>query len=357
MRPTKGLVLSGGAGTRLRPLTYTQAKQLVPIANKPVLFYGIEALAAADIADIGIIVAPETAADIARTAGDGSNFGVKLTYITQEAPRGLADAVLSARDFLDRHPFVVYLGDNILRSGINEPVYEFRLRQPDSLILLTPVEHPEEYGVAELESGNVVRLSEKPTVPNTNLALVGIYMFGPAIFDAACAISPSKRGELEITDAIQRLIDTGYSVEARIVDGWWKDTGRVEDILDANRLVLDDVATALEGEIIESDLRGRIAVARGAKIERSVVRGPTVIGQDSLVVDSYVGPFTSIGESVQILGSEVEHSILLAGSSVHHLSGRLDGSLIGRDASITNGARRPDAYRFVIGDQSSVVIP
>ena len=249
MQDLKGLILSGGKGTRLRPITHTSAKQLVPVANKPVLFYGIEAMAQAGIADVGIIIAPETGGEIRTAAGDGSRFGVRITYIVQDEPLGLAHAVLTAESFLGDSPFVMYLGDNLLQGGIEDLVSSFQADGPDALILLTPVPDPENYGVAELNDGQVVRLVEKPSQPKTDLALVGVYMFGPCVHDAAKAIEPSGRGELEITDAIQHLVDQGRRVEPHIVRGWWKDTGRLEDMLAANRLVLDTIQARLDGKL------------------------------------------------------------------------------------------------------------
>src|SRR5215203_5472432 len=241
MEDLKGLILSGGKGTRLRPITHTSAKQLVPVANKPVLFYGLEAMAEAGIEDVGIIIAPETGAEIQAAAGDGSQFGIAIEYIEQDEPLGLAHALLTAEPFLGQSPFVMYLGDNLLRDGIVDLVATFRTEQPDALILLTPVPDPQHYGVAELNDGRVARLVEKPQQPETDLALVGVYMFTPAIFDAARSIEPSWRQELEITDAIQALVDGGLRVDPHIVHGWWKDTGRVQDMLEANRLILDDL--------------------------------------------------------------------------------------------------------------------
>ena len=357
MRDLKGLILSGGKGTRLRPITHTSAKQLVPVANKPVLFYGIEAMAHAGIEEVGIIIAPETGAEIRETAGDGSRFGVKLTYILQDQPLGLAHAVLTAEPFLNDSPFVMYLGDNLLQGGIDDLVAAFREHEPDALILLTPVPDPEQYGVAELNNGAVVRLVEKPSEPKTDLALVGVYMFTPVVHDAARAIEPSGRGELEITDAIQNLVDAGHRVEPHIVKGWWKDTGRLEDMLAANRLVLDTIDARIEGELIDSQVDGRVVVEPGAKLERSTVRGPTIIGAGAQLVDCYVGPYTAVGEHCEIRNAEVEHSILLTGSAVRDLAGRMESSLLGRNVRIGREHLQPRAYRFLVGDNSQVGIP
>ena len=356
MEPVKGLILSGGKGTRLRPITHTSAKQLVPVANKPVLFYGLEALAAAGIEEVGIIVAPETAAEIREVAGDGSAQGVSITYIEQDAPLGLAHAVLTAEPYLGDSPFVMYLGDNLLREGITELVEAFRAEAPDALILLTKVPDPENYGVAELEDGRVARLVEKPPEPRTDLALVGVYMFTASIFEAARAIRPSPRGELEITDAIQHLVDTGARVDPHLVSGWWKDTGQVQDMLDANALILDDLHTRVDGELVESRVEGRVVIERGARVERSYVRGPAVIGAGSTIEDAYVGPFTAIGEDVVIARAEIENSIVLPGSSIADLEGRIEASLIGRGVRVGRATGPPRAYRFVMGDSSEVTI-
>jgi glucose-1-phosphate thymidylyltransferase len=352
----KGLILSGGKGTRLRPITYTSAKQLVPVANKPVLFYGIEAMAKAGIEEIGIIIAPETGAEIRAAVGDGSRFGVRVSYIEQDAPLGLAHAVLTAEPFLGDSPFVMYLGDNLLQGGIADLVSAFRAHSPDALILLTPVPDPEQYGVAELSDGAVVRLVEKPSEPKTDLALVGVYMFTPCVHDAARAIEPSGRGELEITDAIQHLVDGGRRVEPHIVKGWWKDTGRLEDMLAANRLVLDTIETRIEGSLEDSQVDGRVVVEAGARLERCSVRGPAIIGASAHLVDCYIGPYTAIGEGCEIHNAEVEHSILLAGSAVKHLDGRMESSLLGRNVRIGRARRQPRAYRFLVGDNSEIGI-
>jgi glucose-1-phosphate thymidylyltransferase len=356
MQALKGLILSGGKGTRLRPITHTSAKQLVPVANKPVLFYGIEAMAQAGITDVGIIIAPETGGEIKAAAGDGSRFGVELTYIEQDEPLGLAHAVLTAELFLGDSPFVMYLGDNLLQGGIEELVRAFREHSPDALILLTPVPDPENYGVAELSDGSVIRLVEKPAQPSTDLALVGVYMFTPAVHAAARAIEPSGRGELEITDAIQHLVDSGLRVEPHVVRGWWKDTGRLEDMLAANRLVLDTIEGRIDGDLVASQIDGRVIVETGARLERCTVRGPAVIGSGARLTDCYVGPYTAIGENCSIENAEVEHSILLAGSAVHDLAGRMESSLLGRNVRIGRDQRQPRAYRFLVGDNSEVGI-
>ena len=353
----KGLILSGGTGTRLRPITHTSAKQLVPVANKPVLFYGLEAMAAAGIDDVGVIIAPETGDEIRQAVGDGTRFGMRIHYIEQEAPLGLAHAVLTAEPFLGDAPFVMYLGDNLLQGGIVDLVNAFRDSRPDALILLTPVPDPENYGVAELHDGAVRRLVEKPREPTTDLALVGVYMFTPAIHDAARAISPSARGELEITDAIQHLVDTGMRVEPHIVRGWWKDTGRLDDMLEANRLVLDTIVGRVDGELVDARVDGRVVVEAGAVLERSTVRGPAIIGANALVEDAYIGPYTAVGERCVIRNAEVEHSILLAGSSVSDLGGRMESSLLGRDAAIGRSEGQPRAYRFMVGDNSEIWMP
>ncbi len=358
----KGLILSGGKGTRLRPITHTSAKQLVPVANKPVLFYGIEAMAAAGIDEVGIVIAPETGAEVEQAAGDGSRFGVRISYILQAEPLGLAQAVLTAEPFLGSEEFVMYLGDNLLQGGISDLVEAFRTGAPDALILLTPVPDPENYGVAELapapdgEVGRVVRLIEKPPEPATDLALVGVYMFTAAIHEAARAIEPSARGELEITDAIQHLVDGGLRVEPHVVRGWWKDTGHLRDMLEANRLVLDGLTERIEGELIDSHVEGRVVIEAGARLERTNVRGPAVIGAGARLSDCYIGPYTAIGEECVVSGSEIEYSILLAGSSVSELDGRMESSLLGRNVTVRRGDGQPRAYRFMVGDNSDISI-
>jgi glucose-1-phosphate thymidylyltransferase len=356
MKPLKGLILSGGKGTRLRPITHTSAKQLVPVANKPVLFYGIESLVAAGVREIGIIIAPETGGEIRAAAGDGSRFGASITYVEQDAPSGLAHAVLTAESFLGDSPFVMYLGDNLLRDGITELVEKFRAEEPDAMILLTSVPDPENYGVAELDGDKVARLVEKPKDPQSDLALVGVYMFTPAIFEAARAIEPSWRNELEITDAIQWLIERDLRVDPHIVRGWWKDTGQVQDMLDANRLILDDLGERVEGELLDSRVEGRVVIEPGVVLERATVRGPAIIGAGTRIVDAYIGPYTAIGEGVTIERAEIEYSIVLSGSSVRDLDGRVEASLIGHNVAIGRSPALPKAYRFVVGDNAEIAI-
>jgi glucose-1-phosphate thymidylyltransferase len=352
----KGLILSGGAGTRLRPITHTSAKQLVPVANKPVLFYGIEALVDAGVTEIGIIIAPETGDEIREAAGDGSAFGAKITYIVQDKPAGLAHAVLTAEEFIGGSPFVMYLGDNLLADGLRGLVSTFREEKPDALILLTPVDDPQSYGVAELDGeGGIVRLIEKPKDPPSNLALVGVYLFAPPIFDAARALEPSWRGELEITEAIQSLIEQGRAVRSEVVSGWWKDTGQLADMLEANRLVLEEIETAIEGEVdASSRVEGRVVIEPGATLKGSVVRGPAVIGAGAQIEDAYIGPYTSIGDDVCVRRSEVEHSIILAGSVVEDLGTRLEASLLGREVKLTRSDGMPKTLRMLVGDKSEI---
>ena len=356
----KGLILSGGAGTRLRPITHTSAKQLVPVANKPILFYGIEDMVAAGIKRIGIVVG-ETADEIMAAAGDGSRWGAEITYIPQDAPRGLAHCVLIARDYLGDDDFVVYLGDNMLQQNLDGLVTAFeaeRAAAPDELaaqLLLAHVEDPRQSGVAVLgPDGEVVQLIEKPQDPPSDLAIAGVYLFGPRIHDAVRAIEPSARGELEITDAIQWLVDQGLRVRHEILQGWWIDTGKKDPLLESNRLVLDTITPRCDGSVDdESRIEGRVVVEAGAEIVRSTVRGPAIIGARTRVVDSYIGPYTSIASDCEIIDSELEHSVLLDRSRVIS-AGRLNDSLIGRDAEVVRSEVAPRATRVMLGDHSRV---
>ena len=350
----KGLILSGGAGTRLRPITHTSAKQLVPVANKPILYYGLESLRDAGITDIGIIVG-DTEEEIREAVGDGSAWGVKVTYIRQDAPLGLAHAVLTAADFLADTPFVMYLGDNLIKEGIAAFVDEFRNKDVDALILLAHVAEPQRFGVARLDGNCIVELVEKPKDPPSDLALVGAYMFRPSILPACGAIKPSWRDELEITDAIQYLIEHDRRVEAHIIEGWWKDTGHLEDLLEANRMVLECIETRCDGSIdAESRIDGRVIVEEGAEVVRSTLRGPAVIGKDTRIADSYIGPFTSIYYGVTVEGSEIEHSIVMENSSIVNIPGRIEDSLIGKNVEIARSPARPKTFRFVLGDNSRI---
>lgn len=352
----KALVLSGGAGTRLRPITHTSAKQLVPVANKAVLFYGLESIAAAGITDVGVIVG-DTAAEIREAVGDGSRFGLEITYIPQERPLGLAHAVLIARDYLGDDDFVMYLGDNFIVGGITDLVDEFRRNRPDAQILLTRVPDPRAFGVAELDAaGQVVGLEEKPRHPKSDLALVGVYLFTPVIHEAVRAIEPSWRGELEITHALQHLIDIRADVRSTIIKGYWKDTGNVDDMLEVNRTVLEGMEPRIDGEVDgDSETVGRVVVEAGARIVNSRIVGPVVVGAGTVVSDSYVGPFTSIAENCRITDSEVEFSIVLRDSSIDGV-GRIESSLIGRHVEVTPAPSVPSAHRLVLGDHSKVQI-
>jgi glucose-1-phosphate thymidylyltransferase len=348
----KALVLAGGAGTRLRPITHTSAKQLVPLANKPILFYALESIAAAGVCEVGMVVG-DTAADIEAAVGDGSRFGLSVTYLRQEAPLGLAHAVLIARDYLGDEPFVMYLGDNLLVGGITGFVDDFLRERPAAQVLLTKVEHPENFGVAELGAdGHLVRLVEKPKEPKSDLALIGVYLFDASVHAAVAAISPSWRGELEITDAIQHLLDTGHVVRPYVLEGPWIDTGKLQDLLEANRIVLDSIEHHVAGSVdAESRLVGRVMVDEGAEIVRSVVRGPVALGVGCRIVDSYIGPYSSIGPNCVVIDSEIEHSVILEGSRVEGVR-RIEDSLIGRDALVCHSDSQPRAYRFMLSDHS-----
>lgn len=350
----KGLILSGGHGTRLRPITFSQQKQLIPVANKPILFYAIEDVIEAGIKDIGIIVGPNKEQVIETV--NNAEFDAEISFIVQDAPRGLAHTVLIAEDFIGAESFVMYLGDNILKEGIIKHAENFREKKFDASIMLTEVDNPEEFGVAELrEDGSVKRLIEKPKKPPSNLALVGIYFFNNPIYKAVKSIKTSWRNELEITDAIQWLIDNGYEVGWTNVAGWWKDTGKPEDILEANRLILDDLTHEIRGEV-EGEIRGRVSIDKGTKVsENSVIKGPVLIGRDCLIRDGYIGPYTSIGNNCEIKNSEVEDSVLMDGAKLIN-AGNIVDSMIGRDAVIARNKNLPKGNKFVIGDNSWVRI-
>jgi glucose-1-phosphate thymidylyltransferase len=352
----KALVLAGGSGSRLRPITYTSAKQLLPVANKPVLFYGLEAVGDAGLTDVGIVVG-DTAEEIKAAVGDGAAFGLDVTYIHQSAPLGLAHAVLTARDFLGDEDFVMYLGDNFIVGGITGLVSEFRALRPDAQILLTRVSDPRAFGVAELdEGGRVIGLQEKPSRPKSDLALAGVYMFTGAVHDGIEQLKPSRRGELEITEAIQWLIDAERDVRSTVISGYWKDTGNVTDMLEVNRMVLEGLAPGQHGEVdAASELIGRVLVAAGGKVTRSRVVGPVTIGAGAVISDSYVGPFTSVAPGCAIADSEIEYSIVLSGASIQGV-GRIEASLIGHDVQVRPAPPTPRAHRLVLGDHSKIQI-
>jgi glucose-1-phosphate thymidylyltransferase len=347
----KALILSGGSGTRLRPLTYSQQKQLIPVANKPVLFYAIEDVIEAGAQEIGIILGPnkDQVIDVVKSR----DWDARIEFIYQGVPKGLAHTILVAEKFLD-DDFVMYLGDNILKDGIIRHEERFKKLKSDASVLLTKVEEPQRFGVADLnQDGSIRRLVEKPKVPPSNYALVGVYFFKPVIIDACKAIKPSWRDELEITDAIQWLIEKGYKVDASFVEGWWKDTGKPEDIFEANRLILDDIQTRNDGQIVDSRVMGRVIIETNTKIERSVIKGPCIIGNDSVISDSYIGPYTSVGYGCRICGTEIEDSILMDESRIVN-AGKIVESLIGRNVRIQEGVALPKGSRLIVGDNSEI---
>ena len=348
----KALVLAGGSGTRLRPITHTSAKQLVPVGNKPVIDFGLEAIAAAGIKEVGIIVG-HTGPEIEAYVGDGSRYGISVTYVPQPEPLGLAHAVLTAEDFLGRDDFVMYLGDNLIAGGITEFVEQFEANSPDAQILLARVRDPERFGVAELgPDGHVAKLVEKPKEPKSDLALVGVYLFSGSIMDACHAIDPSPRGELEITDALQWLIDDGQTVAERTITGWWKDTGKLHDMLEANRIVLDTYEPRILGSVdAESEIQGRVVVEEGARLVNSTVRGPAIIGRNTVLTNTFVGPYTSIYHDCEIADSEIEHSIILEETTIRDVH-RMEDSLIGKKVEVGRSARKPSALRLMLGDHS-----
>lgn len=351
----KGLILSGGKGTRLRPLTFTRAKQLMPIANKPVLFRVIESIRNAGIDEIGIVIG-DTGEEIRQAVGSGDHWDAQITYIPQDAPRGLAHAVKISRDFLGDDRFVMFLGDNVLEGGISPLISQFASSDWNSQIVLTEVDEPQYFGVAELnEEHRIVRLVEKPRVPPSKLALVGIYMFDHHIFEAVNNIQPSWRGELEITDAIQWLVDHGHNVFPYIHRGWWIDTGKSADMLEANDRVLAELTPQVDGYVDrDSKIDHLVTVEAGAEIINSVVRGPTIIGKQCRIVNSYVGPFTSIDHHTLIEDSEIEHSIVLDHSRLCNIPNRVEDSIIGREVDITYSPIKPKAYKLTLGDNSKV---
>ncbi|MFP4122664.1 MAG: glucose-1-phosphate thymidylyltransferase [Coleofasciculus sp.] len=353
----KALILSGGKGTRLRPLTYTGAKQLVPVANKPILWYGIEAIVAAGITDIGIIISPETGEEVKTKTGTGDRFGAKITYILQEQPAGLAHAVKIAQPFIGDAPFLMYLGDNLVQSDLSLFIERFQQRNLDALTLLCSVPNPTAFGVAKVdEEGRVLQLVEKPKVPPSNLALVGIYLFSNTVHQAIANIQPSARGELEITDAIQYLIDQPKKVESFQLQGWWLDTGKKDDLLEANRVILDTLLeTAVQGEVDEnSQVIGRVKIGQGSQVVNCTIRGPVTIGSNCHLENCFIGPYSSVADQVTLVDTDLEHSVILQGAKVIGVQQRIVDSVIGQRAKLSVAPRRPKALRFMIGDDSQI---
>jgi glucose-1-phosphate thymidylyltransferase len=353
----KALILSGGKGTRLRPITYTGAKQLVPVANQPILWYGIQGIVAAGITDIGIIISPETGEEVKATTGDGERFGAKITYIVQEKPAGLAHAVKVAQPFLGNDPFIMYLGDNIIQNDLTPFLTQFKENSLDGLILLRTVSNPSAFGVAQVDAqGRVLKLVEKPKDPPSNLALVGIYFFSTAIHEAISSIQPSPRGELEITDAIQVLINQKQPVQACKIEGWWLDTGKKDDLLEANRIILD---TRLESEVkgtidSESQVIGRVSIGAGTKVINSTIRGPVAIGENCHIENTFIGPYSSIASGTTLREVDIEHSVILGEATLENIQQRIVDSVVGRRARLNVAPRRPTALRFMIGDDCQI---
>jgi glucose-1-phosphate thymidylyltransferase len=357
----KALILAGGAGTRLRPITHTRAKQLVPVANTPILHYGIHSMVAAGITELGVIVG-DTRDEVMAGLGDGSQFGATITYIAQDEPLGLAHCVLIAREFLGDDDFVMYLGDNLLEQDLSAFVDAFTAARrgdepPSAQILLKKVPDPHRFGIASLdEAGNVVHLVEKPADPPSDLALVGVYLFDPIIHEAVASIDPSERGELEITDAIQWLIDHGHRVRMEILTGWWIDTGKLTPLLEANRLILERIDTRIDGTVDEASfIDGRVIIESGAEIVNSTIRGPVAIGAGTKVIDSFIGPFSAIGAGCEVRHSEIEHSVVMENSQILDIP-RLEDSLIGSDAVVSRSKRKPRAVRLMVGDHCQIDI-
>ncbi|MDK2893208.1 MAG: glucose-phosphate thymidylyltransferase [Thermotoga sp.] len=351
----KAIVLCAGKGTRLRPLTFTTAKHLIPIANKPILFYSLENIARAGIEEVGIVVSPHNAEEFKNIVGTGENFGLKISYIIQEEPKGLAHAVWVSREFLGDEDFMMYLGDNLILEDLGKFVKDFENSDCAASILLSPVKDPTRFGVAVMEGDRVIKVVEKPKTPPSNLAIVGLYLFKSKIFEGIKNIKPSWRGELEITDAIEYLIEKGEKVRGYIVYGWWKDTGKPEDLLEANRKILMETTEELLGEMDDkSSIQGPVRIGKASKIVNSVIRGPVVIGENCFIKNSYVGPYSSIGNSVILEDCEVENSIVMDECSITGVEKRIDSSILGKGVSVKGSQKRPASLNLILGDMSRV---
>ncbi len=349
----KGLILSGGKGTRLRPITHYLSKQLIPVANKPVLFYSLEAMQEAGVKDVGIVIG-DTWREIKEIVQDGKKWDLKVTYIHQEAPLGLAHAVMISEDFIGKEPFVMYLGDNILKEGIKRFVREFEEKLPDAQIFVSEVSNPQDFGVVIIKEGKIVKLVEKPKKPKSNLALVGVYIFNHHIFEAVKNLKPSWRGEYEITDAINWLLNNKYRVNYLKVKGWWKDTGKPEDLIEANRIILEDLTREIKGKVKNSKITGKVNIGENTTIENSHLRGPVIIGKNCIIKDSYIGPFTSINDGCEIIKAEIEDSIIMEGSKIIEIEGRIEESIIGKEVIVKKNDLKRKVIKFVIGDHSII---
>lgn len=350
----KALIASGGRGTRLRPITHTRNKHLIPIANKPILHYAIEAVASAGIRDVVIVVNADSD-EVQRVIGSGEAWGVRITYVPQAQPGGLAQVVALAEPAIGREKFIFYLGDNMVVGGVKRFVDEFEASRCNCFLTLSRVPDPERFGVPEIRDGRIVGVEEKPKHPKSDYAVAGIYLYDHHIFEAVRAIAPSARGELEISDAHQYLIDQGLAVGFTEITGWWKDTGKPNDLLEANRLILDNITPAIHGSVDDrSHVAGKVVVGRGAKIINSVVRGPAIIGAECVIEDSYIGPFSSVGDKTRVRKSEIEYSIVLRDCLIQDVGIRLEGCIIGNDVEIVRAAGKPLVHRFLIGDQSRI---
>ncbi len=349
----KGLILSGGKGTRLRPITHYLSKQLIPVANKPVLFYSLEAMQEAGIKDVGIVIG-DTWREIKEIVQDGKKWNLNVTYIHQEAPLGLAHAVMISEDFIGKEPFVMYLGDNILKEGIKRFVKEFEEKLPDAQIFVSEVSNPQDFGVVIIKEGKIVKLVEKPKKPKSNLALVGVYIFNHHIFEAVKNLKPSWRGEYEITDAINWLLNNKYKVNYLKVKGWWKDTGKPEDLIEANRIILEDLIEEIKGKVKNSKIIGKVNIGENTIVENSHLRGPVIIGKNCIIKDSYIGPFTSISDECEIIKAEIEDSIIMQGSKIIEIEGRIEESIIGKEVIIKKNDLKRKVKKFVIGDHSII---